>query len=403
MTISPLHQNKSSTKIKVMILIDNLACGGKERRLVSLLHELQNIDQVECQLVLIDGEIFYKEIYDYGINIKVLNRRFKRDLLILYKLFTAARNFQPNIIHSWGSMPSIYAVPVAKLLGIKLMNAEIANAPKSLTIESIVRTKFSFHFSDLIVSNSKQGLISYNAPMKKSVCIYNGFDFGRIDNLRSEDEVKDTFGIKTKYVVGMVSAIYPKKDYLTFLIAAMEITQLRNDVTFMVVGDGEMLPNFKRMTNKYPNIIYTGKQGQVENIVNIFDIGVLCTNSDLHGEGIANSILEYMALKKPVIASKGGGTDEIIEDGVNGFLCNPKKPAEIVEKIIYLIDNPNEAHRLGLAGYQKVRKHFSLEGMVQSTLFHYFSLVGSLPEAELPLKDEHYKYFKPTVTNAKMT
>ena len=57
-------------------------------------------------------------------------------------------------------------------------------------------------------------------------------------------------------------------------------------------------------------IIFLGKIANVENIINIFDIGILITNSKVHGEGVSNSIIEYMALGKPVIATRGGGTDQ---------------------------------------------------------------------------------------------
>ena len=83
-----------------------------------------------------------------------------------------------------------------------------------------------------------------------------------------------------------------------------------------------------------------GRQSDVESIINISNICVLTTNVKIHGEGISNSILEYMAMGKPVIASCGGGTNEIVEDAVTGFLISPLSPRELAEKIEILIDNP---------------------------------------------------------------
>ena len=85
-------------------------------------------------------------------------------------------------------------------------------------------------------------------------------------------------------------------------------------------------------------IIFLGKRSNVESIINIFDVGILLTNSKVHGEGISNSIMEYMALGKPVIATRGGGTNEVVIEGENGYLIDPFNEDQLIEKI----ENVNE-------------------------------------------------------------
>ena len=57
-----------------------------------------------------------------------------------------------------------------------------------------------------------------------------------------------------------------------------------------------------------------GKQKRVLNIVNIFDIGILATQQEIHGEGISNAVMEYMALQKPIIVTDCGGNRELVEE-----------------------------------------------------------------------------------------
>src|SRR5690606_31004954 len=104
-----------------------------------------------------------------------------------------------------------------------------------------------------------------------------------------------------KKVVGMVAAFSAFKDYKTFINAANIVLEKRNDVVFVCVGDGPKLNECKSIVqkNNSDKIIFTGKQKNVENIVNVFDIGVLST----FNEGISNSIMEYMALSKPVVVT----------------------------------------------------------------------------------------------------
>ena len=91
-------------------------------------------------------------------------------------------------------------------------------------------------------------------------------------------------------------------------------------------------------------------------MVNVFDIGVLAT----HGEGISNSIMEYMALGKPVVASEGGGTCELVQDGITGFLVPRRDPQALAARISQLLDDQEAGrrmpvHRLVHRLYHRVR------------------------------------------------
>jgi glycosyltransferase involved in cell wall biosynthesis len=114
-----------------------------------------------------------------------------------------------------------------------------------------------------------------------------------------------------------------------------------------------------------------GNQSNVESIINVSDICVLMTNYKVHGEGISNSILEYMAMGKAVIASTGGGTNEIIENAKTGFLINPSSSQELSEKIGVLIDNIELRKTMGVAGKQRIEDYFSINSMVNKFIEVY--------------------------------
>ena len=109
----------------------------------------------------------------------------------------------------------------------------------------------------------------------------------------------------------MVAGFDKRKDFATLIEAAIDICRERSDLVFMFVGGG---PDWELLRSRVPQsminnqIIFTGKRTDVESVIQIFDIGLLIT----FYEGISNSIIEYMALGKPVIATDGGGTSEII-------------------------------------------------------------------------------------------
>ena len=81
-------------------------------------------------------------------------------------------------------------------------------------------------------------------------------------------------------------------------------------------------------------------------------------------EGISNAILEYMALAKPVVATGGSGTEELVEDGITGFLVRTSDPLQLAEKLEILLNNEVLRKEMGLAGHERVGKHFSINRMV---------------------------------------
>ncbi len=311
-------------------------------------------------------DIHYKAVNNLDIKKHYLIRKGKKDTRILVKLYKLCKEFKPDIIHSWGSMTSVYAVPVAKMLGIKLINGMIRDSsPFKLFSKSCIRSKITFPFSDVILANSYAGLKAYNAPVHKSVCIYNGFDFDRIKSLQDESTVRRKFNINAEKVVGMVATFSHNKDYETYISAAKMVLQKRNNVTFLAIGGGENLEKCKKMAGSgfRDKIIFPGRQEDVESIINVFDVGVLSTNTKVHGEGISNSIMEYMALSKPVLATHCGGNYELVIDGETGFLVKNGDLKDLTNRIIQLLDNPELALQFGEYGRKRIRHEFSIEKM----------------------------------------
>lgn len=351
--------------MKILFFINDLGSGGKERRLVELIKGLSKDPEVKMEIVLTRDIIHYSIIDKLPIKIHyTLRKKGQKDPRIFYQFYKIAKGFKPDVIHVWGNLVAIYALPAKVLLGIPMINNQITNSTKQKT-HSFLSHRLTFPFSNQIIANTYAGLKAYDAPQNKSMVIYNGFDFSRVVNLESKKIVRDRFEITTKYVVAMVATFSDKKDYSTYIKAANMVLESKKDVTFLCIGDGDDKV-FREMVSKEnkERILFLGKQTHVESIMNICDIGVLMT-FEKHGEGISNAILEFNALGKPVIASQGGGTSEIIKDGVSGFLIKPECPDQLAKEIIYLLGNNKERHQFGVKAKNIVSQKFSIERMIK--------------------------------------
>ena len=331
---------------------------------------------VRLHLVVFSDKIHYQEVFELGIPVTILKRVPKRNPLVFYRLYRLCRTWKPDLIHSWGTMSAIMAIPSSLLLSIKLINGNITDAPKNMHFfdERLFRARLTYPFSKVVVGNSLAGLKEYKVPLKKAVCIYNGFDIGRITNLKEKSLIRKEFAINTKSVIGMVGGFFDRKDYETYLKAAFIVLNESKDITFVAVGDGPNLIKCKEMIPKEwaSNFIFTGSQRDVESIINTFDIGVLLTNAQMHGEGISNAILEYMALKKATLATIGGGTNEVVDHLKTGILIEPESPQTVADQLLYLLDNLEIAQKMGIEAKSRLDNYFSLAKMTESyyQLYH---------------------------------
>ena len=363
--------------MKILFFTESLRSGGKERRLVELIKGLKKYPDINCELVLTRKDIHYTDIFETEIKIHIIERKYlKKDPSLFFKFYRITKKFKPDIINVWGSMVAIYAIPTKVLLRIPMINNQITVAPLKVS-GGLFSHHITFPFSDRLLANSYAGLKSYNAPKVKSSVIYNGFDFNRIANLNDKNTIREMFNIKTKYVVGMVASFSDLKDYRTYVSAANMILEKRNDVIFLCVGAGDDTPYKKMVLSKNKDkILFLGRQSNVENIMNVCDIGILTSNIEKHGEGISNALMEFSALGKPVIATDNGGTPEIIQNNKNGFLVEPFDFTKLADLIKFLLENEQIRIEMGINAKRVVNQKFSIEKMVKEYLMLYENLLN---------------------------
>ena len=347
-----------------MFVIDTLGSGGKERRLTELLKALLLRHEVDAELVIMSDDIHYTEVFSFGIRIHKIIRRTRKDITVFWKLKSIIKDFKPDAVHCWESMTAIYLAPLCRMMKCPLINGMVTNVPlqRNILNHHWLRARLTFPLSEVVVSNSIAGLTAYKVPSEKGVIIYNGFDFKRIEGIRDKQVLRREMGITTPFVVGMVASFWQQKDYPTYFKAAHILLEKRKDITFMAIGYGTDLEDSVKLIRKelLANFNLLGKRPDVENLVNAMDVCVLATFT----EGTSNAILEYMALGKPTVATDGGGTAEIINDGVNGFLVKPANPAMLAGRIEVLLDDDDLRRKMGDAGVRRIREAFSIDRMV---------------------------------------
>jgi glycosyltransferase involved in cell wall biosynthesis len=350
--------------MKILFFADSLIAGGQERRMLELIKYLKQYTEYEIALVITEDEIFYEYAYELGITIEIIKRsgvKYDPRLFMLFQSF--CRRFKPDIIHTWGKMTTFYAIPTKLIHRVPLVSSLIANSSRNFNVGSLDFYFFAVNifFADVILSNSTAGLLAYKIKTQKAKVIRNGVHLERFKVKYNIINERERLNIKTHFVIVMVASFTISKDYDLFIDIAKKIGQSRDDITFVGVGDG---PTWNRIQQrikheKIERVILTGDQANVESIIAASDIGLLCTFS----EGISNSIIEYMALAKPVIATDlNGGSKEIIIEGETGF-CTSRNQEEIIDLINLLLKNDELRISMGEKGRERINSHFSIDRM----------------------------------------
>jgi len=222
--------------------------------------------------------------------------------------------------------------------------------------------------SFIFVSKEAEQTFALSLPETKTRVIYDAIEIPDVKISEGCLSVREEFNISPDcFLIGMVARVSPQKDYFTLAAAAVQILNRYPDARFLIAGDNSNVAinreHFEEVSKKLIELgikekfIFTGHRTDVPQLIAAMDICVLCT----HREGFPLSILEIMAMRKPVVATAVGGIPEIVETGVTGYLHQHENSHELAAAIIALIEDPKLANQIGTAAYNNMRQNYSRE------------------------------------------
>jgi len=353
--------------MKLSLILDNFAGGGKERRCLQLIQGLLRNHQYLIQVIIIDGDIEYKELEECHIDLTILYRKeqYKKPWTVFKEIKQALRSFHPDIVQAWGYMSAFYTLPLSLSKKFVFIASYVADviAPNTFLQRSI--NTACINMCKFVIGNSEQGLKAYHIPHNKAVCIYNGFNEERFNRRINKDSYKTSLHITTSYVVSMIATFGEYKDWSCYIEAAKILIKKRKDITFLGIGKGTQWDSVNEQINEDERdlIQLVGRRDDIDELLQITDVSVLCTNPQVK-EGLSNTIMESLAWGVPVIATAGGGTPEILEDGKNGLLIHQQKPENVARMIEQIIDDAKLREHMSVLGKQVIQERFLLSAMV---------------------------------------
>jgi glycosyltransferase involved in cell wall biosynthesis len=196
--------------------------------------------------------------------------------------------------------------------------------------------------------------------------IYNGVDLDRYDHQEPCCTLRDEYGMEPgSQIVGVVARLEPEKGHPTLLEAWPDVLRSVPDAYLLVVGEGSQRDALERLASGLRiahRVVFTGRRDDVPAVTAALDVAVQPSYREAQGL----SVLEAMALSRPVVASAVGGIPEMIDDGISGLLVPPHDASGLAESITRLLLDHTFADTIARTGHDTVHERFCVEIMVKS-------------------------------------
>jgi len=296
-----------------------------------------------------------------------------------------AKKHGVDVIHAHFAYPEGFAALFAKRetkkkLVVTLHGYDILTEPSvgygirlDPTYDKIVRRVLKE--ADAVITASAatyKEALSAGAEKGKLYLIPNGVDVERFNPSLDGSIIRKKHGIADKFIVFAIRHHVPKNG-LKYLINAIPMVKEKiPNVVCVIGGDGPLRPYhelFAKRLGVSDSVIFVGQIAQEElpSYYAACDVSVI--PSVVEAFGLVT--IEAMSCGKPVIGSKVGGIPDVIEDGVNGFLVEPKDPGAIAEKIIMLAERRGVARKMGRECRRTVEAKFDIDKKIDKIIELY--------------------------------
>jgi glycosyltransferase involved in cell wall biosynthesis len=297
-----------------------------------------------------------------------------QDALAFFYLLGLIRREKPDLVHTHTSKAGILGRWAAKLSRVPC----IAHTPHGhvfyghfsplkselFRIVEKITALFTHRLVALTQGEKADHIRLRVCPDHKMAVIPSGVDIERFTAGRDIQSLKKTLGIDPKRnVVGTIGWLLPIKGPQVLLRAMIQVWTFFPDVELVYAGKGPLQESLETEAQRLgagDKVKFLGWRNDIPDILQVFDIFVLPSLN----EGMGRVIVEAMAAGKPVAASRTGGIPDLIRHGENGLLAPPGDPQGLAKAVLYLMENPDAARRMGERG-RTLCRGFSHSIMIQ--------------------------------------
>ena len=366
----------------VLHLISSSGFAGAEQQILQLTRELRRLGcQAEILILhrrppnLSRDHRLVVEANAQGIPAYELNDPTRLSVHNSWKVVNVLQQGRFDLLHTHDYKADVLGALIARLAGI----------PSVATVHGLTDAYFwvkvyqqfdllalRFHSRVIAVSSAlRDDLIAQGLSPAKVIMVHNAIDLtafaANVDPTKTRSDLHIVNGFP---IVTMVGRLSPEKGHHVLLQCAPLVLRRIPVVHFLIIGQGKLEGPLKHMASLWglaDSVSFLGHRDDVPSLIKLSDVVVLPSLR----EGLPITLLEALALERPVVASAVGGVPEVIRDGETGYLVPSADPERLATAIINVLTDRQKAARMAQRGRQYVQRRFVPEKMACETLQVY--------------------------------
>jgi glycosyltransferase involved in cell wall biosynthesis len=269
----------------------------------------------------------------------------------------------------------VYRVPI-----ITTMHGWIANSPKQRAFTALDK-RVARHYNCVIAVSSeiRDELQRAGVPERALRLLHNAIVIDRYQRTGRRGGIAGLAGREvTRPVISSIGRLSAEKGHGDLLEALAIVRATGQRVSAVVAGDGPERPTLMEQARALgldQTVHFTGHVSEPQRILEETDLMVLPS----HTEGLPNAVLEALAMNVPVLATRVGGTPEVISDGETGRLVPPRAPQAMASAILQFLTDPAPWAAMAVRGREMLERRFDFRARTRRLELLYDEVLAGGP------------------------
>ncbi len=272
-----------------------------------------------------------------------------------------------DVVHFHQPSDAFFLNPLKRLSGFRTV-LTVHGFPTAKTEKAMRKTD-----RIVCVSETAKRHLEKNFNLKAEV-LHDTVDTAFFRPKTKNRALAEKLGLKNKRIILTASRLTAWKGIQYAIEAFPKVLEKFPDAVLLVLGSGEFEKELKRKALEpglAEKVVFLGAVPR-ENLPEYFNLAEFAVQPSVAEESFCLSAVEEMACGKAVLATKLGAFNEVIENGKTGFLVKPENSAELAERMLFLLSNPEKAGSLGRNAGKRVEERFSWKKLEKDYLNFFF-------------------------------
>jgi len=370
--------------MRVLITLSSLQVGGAERNVVAVLPYLQRqgIDVALCTMRTSQDSFLAEILQETDVPRIDLGARRLLDADAFRRFLQVITEFRADIVHGEDQDASLLCAAASRTRGIPFIYTRHNEREEVPTIRSRIRAALVLHEARravrvIAVSDAIRLFLQQNYAVdpNRIVTIYNGIDLQRFAVHKPREMKRAELGWpKESFIVIMVAVIRRDKGHDVLFDAARAICVAMPSVRIKIVGDGPWAAQRQIEAASLGDVVeFLGARDDVPDLLAAADLLVHPSRT----EALPTAPIEAGAAGLPVVATDVGGTREIVENGITGYLVGNGDARALADRILRILGDRGLAMQMGKAAQERVGRLFNLDQQAERTANLYEQVLAS--------------------------